>query len=82
MERVDINAKVEAIIALLMKISKEMIKQDSTLESLGGDSLNRVQLIMELEETFSIEINDEDAEKFSTVSQIVDYLEQRIKQKQ
>ncbi len=82
MERVDINAKVEAIIALLMKISKEMIKQDSTLESLGADSLNRVQLIMELEETFSIEINDEDAEKFSTVSQIVDYLEQRIKQKQ
>ena len=75
MERADINAKVIAIIAHILKVSKEAIKEDSTLESLGADSLNRVEFVMELEEAFGIEINDEEAEKLSTVQQAVDYIQ-------
>jgi len=74
-DRVDINAKVIAIVARILKISKETIKGDATIESLGADSLNRVQYVMELEEAFGIEINDEDAEKLLTVDQTVEYIQ-------
>ena len=75
MERTDINAKVIAIIAHVLKVSKEAIKEESTLESLGADSLNRVEFIMELEEAFGIEINDDEAEKLSTVGETVEYIQ-------
>ena len=75
MERADINAKVIAIIAHILKISKEAIKEDSTLEALGADSLNRVEFVMELEEAFGVEIHDDDAEKFGTVREAVDYIQ-------
>ena len=79
MERVDINAKVIAILAKILKISKGAIKEDATLESLGADSLNRVEFIMELEEAFGIEIDDDEAEKLTTTKETVDYI-QRLKQ--
>lgn len=75
MDRAEINAKVIAIIARILKISKDTIAGDATIESLGADSLNRVQLVMELEEAFGVEINDEDAEKLSTVDQTVEYIQ-------
>lgn len=64
------------IIAHILKVSKEAIKEDSTLESLGADSLNRVEFVMELEEAFGLEVNDEDAEKLATVKDTVDYIQQ------
>jgi acyl carrier protein len=78
-DRSDINAKVIAIFAQIMKMSKDAIQENVTLESLGADSLNQVQFIMDLEEAFGIEINDEDAEKLTTIAQTVDYI-QRLKQ--
>ena len=78
MDRADIYAKVVAISAQILKVSKESITEQSNLENLGADSLNRVELVMELEETFGVEINDEEAEKLSTVGQIVDYVQTLI----
>ncbi len=80
MQRADINAKVIGIIAHILKISKEAIKEESTLESLGADSLNRVEFIMELEEAFGLEINDDEAEKLSTVKETVDYIQRLTQQ--
>jgi len=76
--RTDINAKVLAILAHILKISKEAIKEDATLESLGADSLNRVQIVMELEDAFGIEISDDDAEKFNTVKDTVDLIQKLV----
>jgi acyl carrier protein len=45
------------------------------VDDLGADSLDTVELIMELEEEFGIEIPDEDAEKITTVGAAVDYVE-------
>lgn len=73
-ERQDTYNKVATIIAQQLKIKPEDIHEDSTIESLGADSLDRVEIIMTLEEQFSIEINDEDAEKLSTIRQAVDYV--------
>lgn len=81
MDRTEIYTKIVGIIASILKISKESVHEESSLESLGADSLNRVEFVMELEETFGVEINDEEAEKLSTVGQAVDYIQKLLQAK-
>lgn len=50
------------------------INKESTLEDNGLDSLDAVELVMALEEEFSIEIPDDDAEEFNTVQEVIDYI--------
>ena len=60
------------------QLDKELgeIKSDSNFQNdLGADSLDTVELIMQLEEEFGIEIPDEDAETITTVQAAVDYLD-------
>jgi len=52
----------------------EITMESSFVEDLGADSLDIVELIMALEEDFEIEIPDEDAEKITSVGNIVDYI--------
>tara|TARA_B100000315_G_scaffold154029_1_gene142577 strand:+ start:434 stop:670 length:237 start_codon:yes stop_codon:yes gene_type:complete len=49
------------------------------IEDLGADSLDTVEIIMQFEEEFSIEIPDEEAEKLITVGQAVDYISIQLK---
>jgi acyl carrier protein len=81
-DRAEIYTKVVQIIARVFKMNTEGINELSSLDSLGADSLNRVELVMDFEEAFGIEINDEEAEKFSTVGQIVDYIQSLAKNKE
>ncbi len=48
--------------------------ESSFIDDLGADSLDIVELIMALETEFDLEIPDEDAEKISTVGDVVDYI--------
>ncbi|MBB1553729.1 MAG: acyl carrier protein, partial [Clostridiales bacterium] len=48
------------------------------IDDLGADSLDIVDLIMNLEETFNIEIPDSDAEKVATVGDVVDYIKNLV----
>jgi acyl carrier protein len=52
----------------------EVTLESSFIDDLGADSLDIVELLMALEEEFDIEIPDEEAEKLSTVSDVVDYI--------
>ena len=52
-----------------------VVTEASFLDDLGADSLDTVELIMEFEEEFDLEIPDEDAEKITTVGAAVDYVE-------
>ena len=67
--------KVITIIAQKLSIDKDQIKLSSTLEDLGADSLDLVEIIMKLEEQFSIEIDDEKAEQLKNVQDVVDYVD-------
>ena len=69
--------KVKEVIIDKLGIEDSKIESDSSfVDDLGADSLDTVELIMQLEEEFGIEIPDEDAEKITTVQAAVDYIEQ------
>ncbi len=52
----------------------EITLESSFIDDLGADSLDIVELLMALEEEFDIEIPDEEAEKLTTVGDVVDYI--------
>ena len=69
--------KISAIIADKLHVDIATVNPQATLQDLGADSLDMVDIIMKIEEEFSIEINDEDAEKLQTVGDVVKYIEEK-----
>ena len=68
--------KVKDIIIDKLGVEEEKINTEASfVDDLGADSLDTVELIMQLEEEFGIEIPDEDAEKITTVQAAIDYLD-------
>jgi len=80
LDRADVYSNVAQIIANQINININNIKMESTLDSLSVDSLDRVEIIMKLEEFFNIIIKDEDADKLNTIEDIVDYIMKQEKQ--
>jgi acyl carrier protein len=71
----DIFARVKAIIVDRLGVEEDQVTLESSFkEDLGADSLDVVELVMELEDEFDMEISDEDAEKINTVGDVVDYI--------
>ncbi|MEW5826739.1 MAG: acyl carrier protein [Candidatus Bipolaricaulota bacterium] len=78
----DIGDKVKAIICdQLMVDASEVSDASSFVEDLGADSLDTVELIMEFEDEFGVEIPDEEAEKISTVGEAISFLEKLLAKK-
>lgn len=74
--------RVKSIIAEQLGVKpEEVTPQASFVDDLGADSLDTVELVMALEEEFSIEIPDEDAEKMTTVGEAVKYIEDKVASK-
>ncbi|HHT9158431.1 MAG: acyl carrier protein [Planctomycetes bacterium GWF2_39_10] len=72
-----IEDKVKAIITKQLGIKAEQItKETSFINDLGADSLDTVELIMEFEDAFDMNIPDEDAEKIRTVGDAIKYIEE------
>jgi len=68
--------KVKEALAKQFELDPESISMDTNLiDDLGADSLDVVELIMDLEDVFGISISDEDAAELYTVRGIVEYLE-------
>ncbi|WP_047865837.1 acyl carrier protein [Rubrobacter aplysinae] len=75
MEREEILEKIREITVDRLGVEEsEVTPEASFREDLEADSLDLVELIMELEEQFGMEIPDEDAEKITTVEQAVEYV--------
>ena len=74
-----LEARVTDLIVEQLGVSKEeAVTNASFIDDLGADSLDIVELVMTLEETFDIEIPDDDAEKMQTISDAIGYLKERV----
>lgn len=67
-----IEDRVLRVIATTKRVPLETVKPDSTFESLGIDSLDRLNILFDLESEFDIEIDDEDAKQVSSIPQMVE----------
>ena len=68
--------KVKEIIVEQLDVDEEKVTLEASFrDDLEADSLDVVELVMELEDEFDLEIADEDAEKIATVKDVVDYIE-------
>jgi acyl carrier protein len=77
-----VDEKVKGIIVEQLQVDEaEVTPGASFQEDLGADSLDVVELVMQFEEAFDIQIPDEDAEKIKTVKDATDYIEAHAKAK-
>ena len=70
----NLNKIVEIVIDKLGVDANKVTPEAKFIDDLGADSLDTVELIMQFEEEFGIEIPDEDAEKILSVNQALDYI--------
>ncbi|MEI8172184.1 MAG: acyl carrier protein [Deltaproteobacteria bacterium] len=68
---------IEIIMEQLDVTKEECIPEASFIDDLGADSLDLVELIMEMEENFGIQIADEELEKIRTVKDVIDFLKSK-----
>ncbi|MBP9854288.1 MAG: acyl carrier protein [Candidatus Omnitrophica bacterium] len=73
-----VEEKIKSIIAEQLGVKEEEVTPEASfIDDLGADSLDTVELIMALEEEFSVEIPDEDAEKMTTVGDAIKYINEK-----
>jgi len=82
MSEKSIEESVIEVVCEQLSASKENVTmQTSFINDLGADSLDTVELVMEFEERFGIEIPDSDAEKIQTVGDAVNFIEKKLANK-
>ena len=75
----DTSSRVKAIIVDKLGVDENEVVADANFTNdLGADSLDTVELIMEFEKEFDIQIPDDQAEKISTVGQAIQYIEEQL----
>lgn len=75
--REEIALRVKETIAEQLGLELESVKENDVLErDLGADSIDVLELVMTLEDVFDIEINDEDAKKFISVQNVIDFIDE------
>lgn len=71
--------KITTVVVEKLGVKPEDVTPDASfVNDLGADSLDRVELVMALEDEFDIEILDEDAEKFIKVSDVLSYIQNKL----
>ena len=74
-----VEERVVDIVAEQLGVNKDQItRETSFVNDLGADSLDQVELVMELEEEFDINIPDDAAEKIQTVGQAIDHIQSAV----
>ena len=73
----EIQEKVVKIIVDKLGVKESEVTPEATFTGdLGADSLDTVELVMEFEKAFGVQVADEDAEKFQTVGDVITYIEE------
>lgn len=73
-----VEEKAKAIIADKLAIKPESVTMEKTFKDLGSDSLDTVELIMELENEFNIKINDDEMEKIGNVQDAINLIKSKL----
>lgn len=75
----DVLERVTNIIVDRLGVEESKVTMDATFkDDLGADSLDVVELVMELEDEFGLQFSDEDSEKIVTVGDAVKYIESKL----
>ncbi|MCK4760943.1 MAG: acyl carrier protein [Candidatus Aminicenantes bacterium] len=75
MNKEEILTKVKSVVAEKLNVGEDQVTTDAKfVEDLGADSLDQVELIMALEDEFTLKIPEEEAEKLETVGAAIDYI--------
>lgn len=74
----DTMQKIKEIISRQTDIDEENLSENTTIEDIVADSLDIVEMLMEIEEAFDIDISDEDAKKLTTIAELCGYIENRM----
>ena len=75
-----VEERVKKIIIEQLGVKDEEVTSTASfVDDLGADSLDTVELVMALEEEFGVEIQDDEAEKITTVQQAIDYVKEHMK---
>ncbi len=78
----EIEDKVYQIVSEQMSVDKgELSRNTSFVNDLNADSLDTVELVMELEDEFDLTIPDEEAEKLRTIGEAIDYIQKHLNDK-
>ena len=76
----NVEERVIEIVCEQMGASRDKITSDTSfIQDLGADSLDTVELVMEFEDEFDLNIPDEDAEKIQTVGDAINYIKEHVK---
>lgn len=76
-----VEEQVKDIVSRIAHIDRDIITRDATFKEMKADSLDIVQALVAVEETFDIEIPDEEAQKFRNFGDFVDYVEKEAAKK-
>jgi acyl carrier protein len=77
-----IEEQIREIMARITRVDESLITRESTFKDIKADSLDVVQALVAVEETFGIEIPDEEAQKFENFGDFVSYVENGVAQKE
>ena len=79
MARAEVRNLVIATLAVHLNASEQKVTEDAELfDDLGADSLDVVELTLQFEEMFKVEISDDDLEQLSTVGQVIDLIDTKV----
>ena len=80
--KMTVEERIKNIIVEQLGVKPEEVTPEALfVDDLGADSLDLVELTMAMEDEFSIQISDEDAERLDTVGKLIQYIEERIRVK-
>jgi len=75
----NLEEKVKNLVVTQLGVDADKVTKDSSfVDDLGADSLDTVELVMAFEEEFDMEIPDEDAQKMRKISDVINYLKDKV----